>query len=420
MPAPTPVGSPVIATSGAANVSTMDTALPGAAAAGDLAVLLLRTVPGAAVLTGPGGTEHHNADLGNARLGLWSKVLDGADITAGKLTVTRATSAAYASVLKVWRGAAVDQVSATGSSGTISTTATLPAITPGVADALRVGVIACRTDATGVSTTFTHPGGWTEVGDISDTVAGRRGTAWFGEIQLTGQNGVPQGTVAVTASGAGMTWGALSLTITGTAATVSGTLAGSSTADGVLAAMVRRAGQLAGSATSTGVLAGRVVRTGALSGPAGSTGALAGTVRRGGTLAGSVVASGTLAGTVTAGGTTVAGTLAGSSAASGTLAGRVRRSGALAGSSAAAGTLAGRPRHAGELAASAGATGVLGGTVRRYGALAGDVIAAGTLAGTVRGPFTVGVLVGSTSSASLTGSTSSTTLTATSRKAGPT
>lgn len=395
-----PVGSTVV-NGGAAAVTTFDVNLPAGAAAGDLALLLLRVVPGAAVTTGPAGsTELHNADGGNSRLGLWVKFLDAVDITAGKLTATRSVSSAWAAVLRVWRGAAVDQVSALAASTSVSTTATLPAITPGAADALRVGAAVCRTDATGTSTSFTQPAGWSEVGDTSDAVSGRRGTAWMGELQLVGPAS-PQGTESLAASGAGMTWGALSLTLVSTTSTVTGTATAGSTVTAAVDGTVRHPATAAAGATATAAAAGTVRHLGAAALSVSVSATAAGRVRHGGVAAAGVTVTATAAGRVRHSATASAGSTVTAAAVGG-----VRHAGVAAAGSSATATAAGRIRHTGLAAASIAVTATALGTVVGGGSTVTGTASAGSMvtapaAGRIRH---LGVAsAGSTSSTSAAG-----------------
>jgi hypothetical protein len=213
----------------AANVPIV-VALPAGAAAGHVAVFLLETSFGAATVTGPTGwAEHANGDAGSTKIGLWSKTLDAADITAGSVSAVRTGSTSYAAILATWSGtSAVDAVSAQQATTTATTSVTIPAVTPVAANCLRLGVATTRVSTSNLAATATPPASWTEVAETIDSNATlQRRLVFIDSTQLTGQAGVAQATATATTSQP-VTYAAFSLTLAPTPTGVQ-TIAGTAT-----------------------------------------------------------------------------------------------------------------------------------------------------------------------------------------------
>lgn len=191
------------ANSGTGTSAPMTVTLPGAAAVGHLAVYWTDAATGVATVTGPTGwTEHVNGpDAGNCKPGLWTRVLDAADITAGSVTATRSTGGIWSAVVAVYSGAdGLDQLSAANATTTATTAPSIPAVTPAVANALRLGLLAARVAAAGTAATQTAPpAGWSLVAQAIDaSAAGQRRLSVVDSVQLSGQNGVAQPTATAT------------------------------------------------------------------------------------------------------------------------------------------------------------------------------------------------------------------------------
>jgi hypothetical protein len=183
----------------------------------------------------------------------------------------------------------------------------------------------------------------------------------------------------------------------GSAAALSGSVAGTSTVTGTLTGTGSLAGSLPGVSTVGGTLtgAGRLVGAvpgvstlsatlsgiGALAGQVPGTSAAAGALSGLGSLAGQVPGVSTLAGTLT-NGQAFAGTVSGVSTVTGTLTGLGRMVGALPGVSTVAGALGGTAAAAGVIPAGSTVAGVLSGLGGLAGVLSGVSMVAGTLRGT--------------------------------------
>lgn len=192
------------ANSGTTSSTAMTATLPGAAAAGHVAVFWADsgTATGHTV-TGPTGwTEHVNGpNAGNCKPGLWSKTLTTADITAGTVTATRSAAGAWSVVLAVYSGTVgPDVLSAAGASTTPTAAPVIPTVTPSVADCLRLGFLATQVSTAATAGTQTAPpAGWSLVGQTIDTSSvNSRRLAIVDSIQLSGQAGVAQATASAT------------------------------------------------------------------------------------------------------------------------------------------------------------------------------------------------------------------------------
>lgn len=211
-------GTPVAQNGGGSLFTTINWTLPTGSAVGDLCFLFLHTAPGAATVTGPTGwTQHVNGDTASAKLGLWSRVLDASDVSAGTISTGRSASSTYSSGLIGYFGSVgsvvVDVVSSVQSNAASTVSQLIADVTPSVNDCLRLGFVGMRVTTAATAATGTPPGSWTEQVDTIDTHASaQRRLAVIDTIQLTGQAGVAQGTATMTTTQAG-TGGSYSVTI---------------------------------------------------------------------------------------------------------------------------------------------------------------------------------------------------------------
>ena len=239
------------ADSGTGTSAAMTVTLPGSAAAGHFAVYWADAATGGATVTGPSGwaEQVNGPDAGNCKPGLWTKTLDSSDISAGSVTATRSVGAVWSAGVAIYSGVArFDVLSAANSTTTATTSPVIPAVTPAVADALRMGVIYGRVGTTNTAATQTSPpSSWSLVGQSIDTNASNRRLSILDSIQLVGQNGSAQSTATATTD-QGIAYVAYSFTLAPTVAAEAAT--GTGTAPAPSAAVAANAGVATGTGTA--------------------------------------------------------------------------------------------------------------------------------------------------------------------------
>lgn len=191
------IGTPVAtaANSGTGTGTTMSVALPTIAGNGLGAVLVCVNSYSVTIPVAPAGwTQEGIVDAGtNCRAFLFTKPTTTAD-SGATFSVTidpTTTNRRWAVVALHVPGAGSVDAAVTFSDTSEDAVLDVPAITPTVADALRLAIVGTnRAAATGATTA---PAGWTEFADTETTHATPNWIgAWAGGVQLSGQAGVAQ------------------------------------------------------------------------------------------------------------------------------------------------------------------------------------------------------------------------------------
>lgn len=168
------VGTPTSVTGTGATTTAL--AWDAGTVAGDLLEMWVSQVGIQAITTTSLGLSSQqtrtNSPTNNASLTVLGKVLTAGDISAGTVTATFAASQPYVVTLVTVRNHNGLDAVGTGSSGVATTTVTVNAETPGVADTLVLGGVGGRVGTAATDATWTWPGPLVELTEVNSTGAG--------------------------------------------------------------------------------------------------------------------------------------------------------------------------------------------------------------------------------------------------------